>query len=54
MIGHRRRELGLTINALASACHLPSTYMQQIEQGQVTPGIKVLAVIGKVLGIRLY
>jgi transcriptional regulator with XRE-family HTH domain len=48
----RRKELGLSQEALADAVKLAPTYVGQIERGQRNPTLKVVEQFAKALRVR--
>jgi transcriptional regulator with XRE-family HTH domain len=48
----RRKEVGLSQEALADAVKLAPTYVGQIERGQRNPTLKVIELFAKALRVR--
>src|SRR5512143_3881426 len=46
-----RRRRGLTVQGLASACHLSKGFISQVENGRTSPSLSTLADMARVLGV---
>lgn len=49
VIADRRRDQGLSQEALADRCDLHATYISQLERGLKSPTVRVLRLIGNAL-----
>ena len=50
----RRKELGLSLRALAKEVDLTASFLSQLERGQADPSIKSLRKIAAALGVPLF
>lgn len=52
VIAERRREAGLSQEALADLCGVHATYVSQLERGLKSPTVRVLCAFARALKVR--